>query len=121
MRISDWSSDVCSSDLNGDGFASERGVYDVRFIDTVARGNTDGGYDLKSSGTVVVRALSEENGRNYRLWGEATLIDSVGLNPVLRGGISEQNQLWLDDSDDVTVIGGRFDADRKSTRLNYSN
>src|SRR3546814_2568320 len=110
MRISDWSSDVCSSDLtvhnvtlnqvvmenvqssagayfNGDGFASERGVYDVRFIDTVARGNTDGGYDLKSSGTVVVRALSEENGRNYRLWGEATLIDSVGLNPVLRGGI----------------------------------
>src|SRR3546814_10860770 len=102
MRISDWSSDVCSSDLNGDGFASERGVYDVRFIDTVARGNTDGGYDLKSSGTVVVRALSEENGRNYRLWGEATLIDSVGLNPVLRGGISEQNQLWLDRSEEHT-------------------
>src|SRR3546814_699561 len=40
--------------FNGDGFASERGVYDVRFIDTVARGNTDGGYDLKSSGPVAV-------------------------------------------------------------------
>src|SRR3546814_10198688 len=76
---------IAGAYFNGDGFASERGVYDVRFIDTVARGNTDGGYDLKSSGTVVVRALSEENGRNYRLWGEATLIDSVGLNPVLRG------------------------------------
>lgn len=94
--------------FNGDGFATERGVYDVRFIDTIARGNSDGGYDLKSGGTVIVRGLSEENGRNYRLWGEATLVDSVGLNPVLRGGISEQNQLWLDDTAIVTVIGGRF-------------
>ncbi|RYD45534.1 MAG: calcium-binding protein [Sphingomonadales bacterium] len=103
--------------FNGDGFASERGVYDIRFIDTVARGNSDGGYDLKSSGTLIVRALSEENGRNYRLWDEATLIDSVGLNPVLRGGISEQNQLWLDDDADVTVIGGRFDDAGSRTKV----
>ena len=103
--------------FNGDGFSSERGVYDIRFIDTVARGNSDGGYDLKSSGTLVVRALSEENGRNYRLWGEATLIDSVGLNPLLRGGISEQNQLWLDDEADVTVIGGRFDDAGSGTKV----
>ncbi|HET6523953.1 calcium-binding protein [Sphingopyxis sp.] len=103
--------------FNGDGFATERGVYDVRFIDTVARGNSDGGYDLKSDGTVVVRALSEENGRNFRLWGEATLIDPVGLNPVLRGGISEQNQLWLDDQAQVTVIGGRFDDAGSLTKV----
>ncbi len=103
--------------FNGDGFASERGVYDIRFIDTIARGNSDGGYDLKSSGTLIVRALSEENGRNYRLWGEATLIDSTGLNPVLRGGISEQNQLWLDDDADVTVIGGRFDDAGSRTKV----
>jgi len=103
--------------FNGDGFASERGVYDVRFIDTVARGNSDGGYDLKSSDTVLLRALSEENGRNYRLWGEATLIDSVGLNPVLRGGISEQNQLWLDDAANVTVIGGHFDDAGSRTKV----
>lgn len=103
--------------FNGDGFASERGVYGVSFIDTVARGNSDGGYDLKSSDTVLVRALSEENGRNYRLWGNATLIDSVGLNPVLRGGISEQNQLWLDDAANVTVIGGRFDDAGSRTKV----
>ena len=66
---------------------------------------------------MVVRALSEENGRNYRLWGDATLIDSVGLNPVLRGGISEQNQLWLDDDADVTVIGGRFDDAGSRTKV----
>src|SRR3546814_20198740 len=51
--------------FNGDGFASARGVYDFRFIDTVARGNTDGGNDLKSSGTVVVRPLRPENGRTH--------------------------------------------------------
>lgn len=103
--------------FNGDGFGTERGVYDVRFVDTIARGNSDGGYDLKSSGTLIVRALSEENGRNYRLWGEATLIDSVGLNPVLRGGISEQNQLWLDDAANVTVIGGHFDDAGSRTKV----
>jgi Ca2+-binding RTX toxin-like protein len=103
--------------FNGDGFASERGVYDLRFIDTVARGNSDGGYDLKSSDTVLVRALSEENGRNYRLWGETTLVDSVGQNPVLRGGISEQNQLWLDDAANVIVIGGRFDDAGSHTKV----
>jgi Ca2+-binding RTX toxin-like protein len=103
--------------FNGDGFASERGVYDLRFIDTVARDNSDGGYDLKSSDTVLVRALSEENGRNYRLWGEATLVDSVGQNPVLRGGISEQNQLWLDDAANVTVIGGHFDDAGSHTKV----
>lgn len=102
---------------NGDGFATERGAYDIRFIDTEARGNSDGGYDLKSNGTVLVRALSEENGRNYRLWGEATLIDPVGLNPVLRGGISEQNQLWLDTAANVTVIGGRFDDAGSRTKV----
>lgn len=94
--------------LNGDGFATERGVYNIRFVDTVARGNSDGGYDLKSDNTVLTGALSEENGRNYRLWGGATLIDSVGLNPVWRGGISEQNQLWLDTDATVTVVDSVF-------------
>jgi len=103
--------------FNGDGFASERGVYDVRFVDTIARGNSDGGYDLKSTDTVLLRALSEENGRNYRFWSDATLIDSVGLNPVLRGGISEQNQLWLDDAANVTVIGGHFDDAGSRTKV----
>lgn len=94
--------------LNGDGFATERGVYDVRFIDTVARGNSDGGYDLKSEGTTLLRAVSEENGRNYRLWGTATLTDVIGRNPVWRGGSSEQNQLWLDTAANVTINNGIF-------------
>jgi Ca2+-binding RTX toxin-like protein len=99
---------ISGSYRNGDGFSTERGVYDVRFIDTVARGNSDGGYDLKSEATTLLRAVSEENARNYRLWGSATLIDSIGRNPVWRGGSSEQNQIWLDTAANVTVIRGSF-------------
>lgn len=107
-----------SSDyLNGDGFATERGVHDIHFIDTVARGNTDGGYDLKSEGTTLLRALSEDNGRNYRLWGSATLTDSIGRNPTWRGGLSEQNQLWLDSAANVTINGGRFDDAGSRTKV----
>src|SRR5690606_20652627 len=52
---------------NGDGFATERGVFDVRFEDVSASGNTDAGFDLKSSTTIVVNAFAEGNKRNYRL------------------------------------------------------
>jgi len=103
--------------LNGDGFATERGVYNVSFIDTVARGNSDGGYDLKSENTTLLRTLSEENGRNYRLWGSATLMEAVGKNPVYRGGSSEQNQLWLDSAANVTVIDSLFEDAGTRTKV----
>ena len=77
---------------NGDGFATERGVYNVRFENTVARGNADGGYDLKSTGTVLVNALAEDNGRNFRLWGQVDLIDPIGIDPHQRGGTSGRVQ-----------------------------
>lgn len=93
---------------NGDGFATERGVYDVRFENTTATGNTDGGYDLKSSDTTLVHALAEGNGKNYRFWSDAQLIDSVGLNPDARGGIGKQNQIWIDDTAHVRVSDSIF-------------
>src|SRR3546814_15369296 len=36
MRISDWSSDVCSSDLNGLRFELRPGSYEIHFIETQA-------------------------------------------------------------------------------------
>lgn len=101
---------------NGDGFSTERGVYDVRFENTVARGNTDGGYDLKSDGTVLVNALAADNGRNYRFWGEAELIDSVGLDPNVRGGLSNQNHVWVANGAEVRIENSLFrDRDRGTT------
>ncbi len=104
-----------SSYWNGDGFAAERGVYQLRIEDSVAHGNTDAGFDLKSSDTLLVRTLSENNGRNYRFWGEAELIDSIGLNPMVRGGSSSQNQIWLASGAEVLIQDSQFrDANRRT-------
>jgi hypothetical protein len=92
---------------NGDGFATERGNYNIRFEDTLATGNTDGGYDLKSTQTTLVRARAEDNKRNFRLWGTAdvTVTGCVGLNPNKRGGSSSQAQVWVGANADVTMSG----------------
>ena len=92
---------------NGDGFATERGNYGIRFEDTLATGNTDGGYDLKSTQTTLVRARAEDNKRNFRLWGTAdvTVTGCVGLNPNKRGGSSSQAQVWVGANAKVTMSG----------------
>ncbi len=101
---------------NGDGFASERGNYDIRFEDTLATGNTDGGYDLKSSRTTLVRARAEDNKRNFRLWGtDVTATDCVGLDPNKRGGSSSQTQLWVGKGATVTLRGCTFTDDDPRT------
>jgi Ca2+-binding RTX toxin-like protein len=91
---------------NGDGFSTERNVYNVRFEDTIATGNTDAGYDLKSSDTTLVRAISDGNNRNYRFWSQSiTLEDSVSISPVLRGGNSDTAHVWLAENANVSVDG----------------
>lgn len=99
---------IGSGYLNGDGFATERGVHGVRFENTTARGNSDGGYDLKSTDTALDGVVSAENARNYRFWGEATMTGSVGLNPVWRGGSSEQNQVWVAAGARVSIADSAF-------------
>jgi serralysin len=93
---------------NGDGFVTERGVYDITFEDTMARGNVDGGYDLKSTDTTLTRAIADGNGINFRIWGEATLIDPVGLSPHIWGGTGDQIQIQINNGGQATVIGGKF-------------
>jgi len=89
---------------NGDGFATERGVYDIRFEDTSASNNTDAGYDIKSSSTVLVNAFAEGNKKNYRLWSDSiTVEDSVSLNPQKLGGTSGTSHVWLRDGAIATL------------------
>ncbi|PAX06336.1 hypothetical protein [Sphingomonas lenta] len=103
---------------NGDGFATEAGVYDVRFEDTVARGNTDAGYDLKSKSTTLVRAVAEDNSRNFRIWGEVMMVDAVGLNPEKRGGLlNGQNQIHVLKGAELKIDGGYFADAGSSTRV----
>jgi len=94
---------------NGDGFSSELGVYNVTYQDTLSVGNADGGYDLKSSNTILNNAVAEGNGRNFRLWSTATLNDCVGLDPHLFGGTTGgQEQIQLMKGSQVVVNGGEF-------------
>jgi hypothetical protein len=94
---------------NGDGFATERGVYNVRFEDTFASGSTDAGYDLKSSQTDLLRARAEDNKRNFRIWGEATITDCVSRNPHKRGGTGSQNHFWVAKRAKVHIKGCRVE------------
>jgi hypothetical protein len=102
------SHDTVTAYWNGDGFAAERGTYNVQFVDTVATGNTDSGYDLKSESTTLVRAIAEDNKRNFRFWAQAELIDSVGRNPYRRGGTGSQAQVWAGSNARVHITNSTF-------------
>jgi hypothetical protein len=108
---------------NGDGFTTERSVRSIHFEDTVASGSTDGGYDLKSSETTLLRARAEDNMRNFRIWGDSTIADCVSRNPRKRGGTGKQNHIWvakgarahitgchIEDEDDRTTV---FEVERQ--------
>jgi Ca2+-binding RTX toxin-like protein len=103
---------------NGDGFTAERGVYDLRLENTRAIGNADGGYDLKASNVVMTNTYSEDNGRNYRLWGQnVQLVNATGVDPHVRGGTSSQGQIWIGSGAKVTVKGGFFADSGSATRV----
>lgn len=81
---------------NGDGFTTESGVYHVRFENTVASGNTDAGYDIKSSDTILVGAVAEDNNRSYRIWSDSvTLEDSSSITPTHSGGNAGVAHVWF--------------------------
>lgn len=102
---------------NGDGFVTEKGVYRVLFQNTRAFGNSDGGYDLKSSDTVLDGAFAEANKRNFRFWGkdEFVVMNSTGLNPYKAGGSGDQSQVWLNDGARVTILNSHFADSRTNT------
>ncbi|HEY9217663.1 MAG TPA: calcium-binding protein [Phenylobacterium sp.] len=101
--------DTLNAYWNGDGFVTERGVYNVQFIDTVAAGNTDGGYDLKSRSTSLDGAYAEGNKRNFRFWSDDTvMVDSTGKDPNLYGGTGTQAQVWVADGGKVTIVNSTF-------------
>lgn len=72
---------------NGDGFSDERGNQKIRYVDCLAVGCSDGGFDLKSQDVLLERCRAVRNKRNFRLWGDGTLRDCISENPKWYGGI----------------------------------
>jgi hypothetical protein len=111
------SQDTLHEYWNGDGFATERNVYRIRFEDTEAAGNTDAGYDLKSSETTLDRAVAKDNKHNFKLWGNRIVVSNcIGESPRLRGGTGVQSQFEILQGTDVLVRGCRLvDTDPGTT------
>ncbi|KRA84451.1 hypothetical protein [Altererythrobacter sp. Root672] len=80
------SGSAAGSYWNGDGFTDERGNSMIRYLDCLATGCTDGGFDLKSAAVLLERCKSEGNKRNFRLWNSGELHDCESIEPVSRGG-----------------------------------
>jgi hypothetical protein len=100
---------------NADGFSSERDNHGILYEDTYAAGNTDGGYDLKSTDTLMTRATAVDNKRNFRLWGAITVNDCVGLDPFKRGGSGTQAQIHINPQAQVALSGCRLIDDSPDT------
>ncbi len=97
---------------NGDGFSVERGVTRVQFIDTLAAGHSEGGYDIKGTEITMRSVRAVDNKRNYRFWGLIDVQDCEGLDPNKRGGTGTQAQVQVAEGAVVVMSGCRFvDAD----------
>lgn len=113
--------DTVNDYRNGDGFATERGTYDITLRNVIATGNSDGGLDLKSDNIVVDGAIVSGNGRNIRLWGTgAQLSDIVSLDAgaPLAGGNREH--IWLAEGASATIDGAFFSDPGSPTVFNLA-
>ncbi len=80
---------------NGDGFSTERGNARILFRQCAAWDNSDGGFDLKSTETLLDDCVSGRNARNFRLWSSIRATRLTSLNPVKIGGIGDTNHFTI--------------------------
>src|SRR3546814_9541961 len=103
MRISDWSSDVCSSDLSAKGvgvYTDGSGSYSagVAYVTQVGEDNTSGVTQSGASNFAFINQGASGNDSTVLQTGEATVAN-----------VSQ------------TGSGNSSELDRKSTRLNSSH
>lgn len=113
--------DTVNDYRNGDGFATERGTYDITLRNVIATGNSDGGLDLKSDNIVVDGAIVSGNGRNVRLWGtgaQLSNIVSLDAGGPLAGGNREH--IWLAEGANATIDGAFFSDPGSPTLFNLA-
>src|SRR3546814_2100417 len=139
MRISDWSSDVCSSDLRGRPLASRGspGVSAVSSVETLPHTHTAGiimrkVFIIGGSGKVARRLAQQLAARGhepralYRKAEQADGLEALGAVPV-QGDLLELDADGLARrmaGSDIVVFSagaGGKGGDRKSTRLNSSH
>jgi hypothetical protein len=95
---------------NGDGFTSERNTYNILFEDCVASGNTDAGFDLKSSAVTLLRCKAYDNTANFKLWGRRNVVmqECTSEDPVHRGGVQKARHLTAPGGANILVRNCTF-------------
>lgn len=101
---------------NADGYSGELDNHGIEFIDCVASGNTDGGWDFKggtiANPLVFTRCTSFNNKHNYKLWGNANLTDCVGLDVNNFGNVQTKSQVEIDGTSRgptvINITNGHF-------------
>src|SRR3546814_16975354 len=110
MRISDWSSDVCSSDLPGPFVAgAEKAIISVRFIEDIAGAVTfdRAGRPIRVKGKISVYPphqqgilrFADRHGAHVRAG--AGIMNVIGRSGERRGGkegVSTWDSRWLPDN-----------------------
>src|SRR3546814_4776996 len=116
MRISDWSSDVCSSDLviAADGLADQplRALHRAASEDDAAFGAMADLYPL---------AIGGEDDLMIARHGTAAQGGETDGSPGARAGDAVPAALAMVGQGDAASLRGGFAQDRKSTRLNSSH
>lgn len=79
---------------NADGFVAESGTHHLVYQRCAAYNNTDGGWDDKSTDSVLRDCIAVGNKRNYRFWRSATLTNCVAAYAKKVGGIGGSSGLW---------------------------
>src|SRR3546814_2689627 len=108
MRISDWSSDVCSSDLG-----------EMRFVQGIvyrADGSVKSSYTMPSEADIYAQANAGETAYPVPL-------GTLGSLPYALTALRDQKKQEINDAAaeyGPGVEAARMSADRKSTRLNSS-
>src|SRR3546814_2535949 len=123
MRISDWSSDVCSSDLLSVPILADKPFFEALTLDGAVRYSD---YDLFGSDWNYKASLDWVINDSFRLRGTYGTGFRIPNVPELFGGVSEGNLTTTDPcsryatSGNATLIAN-CQADRTSTRLTSSH
>src|SRR3546814_2308221 len=114
MRISDWSSDVCSSDL-----AVHTNGHDVTLSGVISG---DGTLNKLGTGTLTLTGQNSQNGINVK--GGTLAFNSDAALGAPDGIVTIEENTTLKTLADFTIshdLNVNNTQDRKSTRLNYSH
>lgn len=85
---------------NGDGIATERPVNSLLIERVTSNDNSDAGFDLKSSNTVLNDTHAERNKRNYRLWATVTAGTIYSGTPLVN---AEAAHIWINTGAQVVI------------------